>query len=47
MLENGIYLPPSQFEACFVSAAHAKEDLDATIKANFNALSEITNATAV
>jgi glutamate-1-semialdehyde 2,1-aminomutase len=47
MLNSGIYLPPSQFEACFVSAAHAKEDLDATIKANFNALSEITNATAV
>ncbi|HVF47427.1 MAG TPA: aminotransferase class III-fold pyridoxal phosphate-dependent enzyme, partial [Pyrinomonadaceae bacterium] len=37
-LENGIYLPPSQFEACFVSAAHSREDLDTTIKANYDAL---------
>ena len=33
MLENGIYLPPSQFEACFVSIAHSKNDLDKTIEA--------------
>src|SRR5215203_1118425 len=33
MLGNGIYLPPSQFEACFVSIAHTKEDLDKTIQA--------------
>jgi glutamate-1-semialdehyde 2,1-aminomutase len=38
MLENGIYLPPSQYEACFVSAAHNKKDFDKTIKANFEAL---------
>lgn len=30
MLENGIYLAPSQFEAMFVSAAHTKEDLERT-----------------
>jgi len=47
MLENGIYLPPSQFEACFVSAAHTAADLDATIEANFNALKAAGNATAV
>ena len=40
MLESGVYLPPSQFEACFVSAAHTRDDLDATIKANFNALKQ-------
>ncbi len=34
MLENGIYLPPSQFEACFVSTAHTREDLDETVVAN-------------
>ncbi len=34
MLEQGIYLPPSQFEACFVSGAHTREDLDKTIVAN-------------
>jgi glutamate-1-semialdehyde 2,1-aminomutase len=33
MLNKGIYLPPSQFEACFVSAAHSKADLDKTIVA--------------
>jgi glutamate-1-semialdehyde 2,1-aminomutase len=33
MLDNGVYLPPSQFEACFVSAAHQKNDLDKTISA--------------
>ena len=33
MLESGIYLPPSQFEACFVSAAHTKKDFDKTIEA--------------
>ena len=33
MLENGVYLPPSQFEANFVSIAHSKEDLDRTIEA--------------
>lgn len=30
MLEGGIYLPPSQFEAAFVSAAHGEEDIRAT-----------------
>ena len=38
MLESGIYLPPSQFEAWFVSAAHSKDDLDATIAASHRAL---------
>jgi glutamate-1-semialdehyde 2,1-aminomutase len=31
MLNKGIYLPPSQFEACFVSAAHSKADIDKTL----------------
>ncbi|MEP7211504.1 MAG: glutamate-1-semialdehyde 2,1-aminomutase [Acidobacteriota bacterium] len=38
MLESGVYLPPSQFESCFVSAAHTQEDLDETIEAARNAL---------
>ena len=33
MLEEGIYLAPSQFESMFVSSAHTKDDLDQTIKA--------------
>ena len=32
MLEKGIYLAPSQFEALFVSSAHTIEHIDRTIK---------------
>jgi glutamate-1-semialdehyde 2,1-aminomutase len=31
MLEEGIYLAPSAFEAGFISAAHSNEDIDATV----------------
>lgn len=41
MLESGVYLPPSQYEAWFVSAAHSPEDLDATISASFSALENV------
>jgi glutamate-1-semialdehyde 2,1-aminomutase len=33
MLERGIYLPPSQFEALFVSAAHSDADIARTVDA--------------
>jgi glutamate-1-semialdehyde 2,1-aminomutase len=33
MLERGIYLAPSQFEAAFLSAAHSEEDVTRTIEA--------------
>jgi glutamate-1-semialdehyde 2,1-aminomutase len=33
MLEEGVYLAPSQFEAAFLSTAHTAADIDATIKA--------------
>ena len=33
MLDEGIYLAPSQFEAIFVSAAHTKSDIDRTVDA--------------
>lgn len=33
MLDQGVYLPPSQFEAAFISLAHDEEDIDATIAA--------------
>jgi len=33
MFANGIYLPPSQFESAFVSAAHDKADLNETLSA--------------
>jgi glutamate-1-semialdehyde 2,1-aminomutase len=31
MIENGIYLPPSQFEAAFLSAAHTERDVQQTV----------------
>jgi glutamate-1-semialdehyde 2,1-aminomutase len=33
MLERGVYLAPSQFEAAFLSAAHTDQDVDRTIAA--------------
>ena len=33
MLERGIYLPCSQFEALFVSLAHTREDIQNTLDA--------------
>jgi glutamate-1-semialdehyde 2,1-aminomutase len=33
MLEAGFYLPPSQFEAGFVSMAHTNEDIDRFVEA--------------
>ncbi len=37
MLEQGIYLAPSQFEAGFISLAHVKADIDKTIRAAYTA----------
>jgi len=33
MIDNGVYLPPSQFEAWFVSTAHTDADIEETLKA--------------
>ena len=33
MLDEGIYLPPAQFEAGFISAAHSEHDVDTTLRA--------------
>jgi glutamate-1-semialdehyde 2,1-aminomutase len=33
MIERGIYLPPSQFEALFVSTAHSEADIERTVEA--------------
>jgi glutamate-1-semialdehyde 2,1-aminomutase len=33
MIDRGVYLPPSQFEALFVSAAHSDDDIARTVKA--------------
>jgi len=36
-----VYLPCSQFEACFVSAAHSDEDVAATIAAARTAFAKV------
>lgn len=41
MLDQGVYLAPSAFEAGFVSAAHSDEDLDATLQAASKAFAAI------
>lgn len=38
MLESGVWLPPSQFEAAFVSAAHGSAEIEATMEAARTAL---------
>jgi glutamate-1-semialdehyde 2,1-aminomutase len=41
LLDGGIYWPPSQFEAAFVSAAHTGADIEATVAAFETALERI------
>ena len=41
MLDQGIWLPPSQFEAAFVSAAHTGADIDVTVEAARKAFASI------
>ena len=41
MLARGVYIPPSQFEAWFISGAHTERDIDATIKAAREAMKEV------
>jgi glutamate-1-semialdehyde 2,1-aminomutase len=42
MLDQGIYLPPSQFESAFISTAHTENDIDRTIEAARGALKSST-----
>ena len=41
MLARGVYLPPSQFEAWFLSGAHTPRHVDLTIKAARDAMKEV------
>ena len=41
MLDRGIYLPPAQFEAAFVSLAHTERDIDETVRAAGEALASV------
>jgi glutamate-1-semialdehyde 2,1-aminomutase len=44
MLDAGVYLPPSPYEACFVSLAHRPADLAATLEAARGALRRVRRA---
>jgi glutamate-1-semialdehyde 2,1-aminomutase len=41
LLEGGVYFPPSQFEAAFVSTAHSEADVASTVEAAARAFEEI------
>ena len=45
MLARGVYPPPSQFEAWFLSAAHTARDVDKTVKAAREAMEEVARST--
>ncbi|MCY4380587.1 MAG: glutamate-1-semialdehyde 2,1-aminomutase [Proteobacteria bacterium] len=41
MLKCGIYLPPSPYESCFLSTAHTDDDIQQTLRASQQALSQV------
>ncbi|MCH8923978.1 MAG: glutamate-1-semialdehyde 2,1-aminomutase [Planctomycetes bacterium] len=41
MIDRGVYLPCSQYEALFVSAAHSEQDVEATIQAAREAMARL------
>jgi glutamate-1-semialdehyde 2,1-aminomutase len=41
MLDQGVWLPPSQFEAAFLSTAHTAEDIDFTVDAARRAFASV------
>ena len=44
MLDRGVYPPPSQFEAWFLSGAHTERDVDTTIRAAREAMKSVPRA---
>ena len=44
MIARGINIPPSQFEAMFLSTAHTDADIDRTIAAAHESLSDLSRA---
>jgi glutamate-1-semialdehyde 2,1-aminomutase len=40
-LDHGVYLPPSQFEVGFLSAAHTEADIEAFLTASRTVLNDI------
>jgi glutamate-1-semialdehyde 2,1-aminomutase len=46
LLENGVYFPPSQFEAAFLSTAHGDDDVEHTLRAAKVAFAEVAKVEA-
>lgn len=42
LLEEGVMIPPSQFEGMFVSLAHTEEDIERTIEASYKAMKRLS-----
>jgi glutamate-1-semialdehyde 2,1-aminomutase len=40
LLQKGIFIPPSQFETCFLSSAHSQQDINQTVEVATTVLSE-------
>jgi glutamate-1-semialdehyde 2,1-aminomutase len=45
LLENGVYLPPSQYEACFLSTEHGDAEIEQTVRAFAGAFTAVANQT--
>jgi glutamate-1-semialdehyde 2,1-aminomutase len=41
LFKRGIFIPPSQFETCFISIAHSEDDADKTIECYTDALRKV------
>jgi glutamate-1-semialdehyde 2,1-aminomutase len=41
LLKRGVFIPPSQFETCFVSNAHSEDDADKTVESYNDALRKV------
>ncbi len=44
LLKSGVYFPPSQFETCFISAAHTGNDIRETLKVARDAFKDAMNS---
>jgi glutamate-1-semialdehyde 2,1-aminomutase len=44
LLQRGVYLPPGQFEAGFISTAHSESDIDETVRAVGDALKSLASS---
>lgn len=43
LLKEGVFIPPSQFECCFLSTAHSSEDINTTLEAIENSIARAEN----